>query len=35
MAMDVEPVTFPRNPSPYRPGYEVVAEQILQLIAEL
>jgi DNA-binding FadR family transcriptional regulator len=46
MAMDVEPVTFPRSsastsearraePGAYRPGYEVVAEQILQLIAEL
>jgi DNA-binding FadR family transcriptional regulator len=46
MAMDVEPVTSPRNsasssnarraePGAYRPGYEVVAEQILELIAEL
>jgi GntR family transcriptional regulator, transcriptional repressor for pyruvate dehydrogenase complex len=42
----VEPVTSPSNPGPtsgarraepgaYRPGYEVVAEQIVQLIAEL
>ena len=46
MAMDVEPVTSARNaasnsnarraePGAYRPGYEVVAEQILQLIAEM
>src|SRR5690348_17117367 len=46
MAMGVEPVTYPREsasssyarraePGAYRPGYEVVAEQILQLIAEL
>jgi DNA-binding FadR family transcriptional regulator len=46
MAMGVEPVTSPREsasnsyvrraePGAYRPGYEVVAEQILELIAEL
>src|SRR5437870_4262543 len=45
MAMDVEPVTSPSTsasagdarraePGGYRPGYEVVAEQIMQLIAE-
>src|SRR5690349_8159950 len=45
-AIDVEPMTSPRHPGPtsrarraepgpYRPGYEVVAEQIVQLIAEL
>jgi GntR family transcriptional repressor for pyruvate dehydrogenase complex len=46
MAMDVDPVSSPGHPAPndaarraepgpYRPGYEVVAEQIVQLIAEL
>jgi DNA-binding FadR family transcriptional regulator len=45
MAMDVEPLTSPSDPAltrdvrraesgSYRPGYEVVAEQIVQLIAE-
>jgi GntR family transcriptional regulator, transcriptional repressor for pyruvate dehydrogenase complex len=43
-AMDVDPVSSPgppalndarpAEPAPYRPGYEVVAEQIVQLIAE-
>jgi len=46
MAMDVEPVTSPARSTPdsgarraevreYRPGYEIVAEQIVQFIAEL
>src|SRR3954463_14927750 len=46
MAMDVEPVTSPGTPATtsdarraepgaYRPGYQILAEQILQLIAEL
>src|ERR671937_336769 len=34
IAMAIDPVTSPSS-SAYRPGYEVVAEQIVQLIAEL